>query len=161
MSEADWSIKFVGQLDPLVAQAGSVMHSGGSGDYLTSRDGVHIDSTIGMGHVDVDRGRTPGARWDTENNFFFDHRTSRYVGVMRAPRDPECGIWWPTCLTRCRSRCGAGNLTDPRNGVVSVRAVSIMQSENASFDSEFTDRVVSVHPTPTEQLYSQVSTAPQ
>jgi hypothetical protein len=32
-----------------------------------------------------------------------------------------------------------------------------MQSANASFDSEFTDSVVAVHPTPTEQLYSQVT----
>jgi hypothetical protein len=75
---------------------------------------------------------------------------------MRAPRDPHCGIWWPACLKRCSS-CGAGNLTDERNGLVSVRAISLMQSSNGSFDSEFTDNVVSVHPTPTEQLYSMVT----
>ena len=92
----------------------------------------------------------------TENNFFFDHTTGRYVGAMRAPRDPHCGIWWPSCLKHCKS-CGAGNLTDQRNGVVSVRAISLMQSANSSFDSEFTDNVVSVNPTPTEQLYSMVT----
>jgi hypothetical protein len=155
-SEEDWTIKFVGQLDPLKAQSDSVMHAGGSGDYLTSSDGIHFDNLDTMGHVDVDGNRKPGARWDTENNFFFDHSTQRYVGVMRAPRDAHCGIWWPACLKRCES-CGAGNLTDPRDGVVSVRAVSIMQSANASFDSRFTDNVVAVHPTPTEQLYSQVT----
>ena len=93
---------------------------------------------------------------DTENNFFFDHTTGRYVGAMRAPRDPHCGIWWPSCLKHCKS-CGAGNLTDQRNGVVSVRAISLMQSANTSFNSEFTDNVVSVNPTPTEQLYSMVT----
>ena len=116
------------------------MHSGGSGSYLTSSDGIHFDD-LSMGHVNVDGGRTPGARWDTENNFFFDARTQRYVGAMRAPRDPKCGIWWPTCLKAKCPSCGAGNLTDPRHGVVSVRAVSIMQSANASFDSVFTDNV--------------------
>ena len=75
---------------------------------------------------------------------------------MRAPRDAQCGIWWPSCLKHCKS-CGAGNLTDQRNGVVSVRAISLMQSANTSFDSEFTDNVVSVNPTPTEQLYSMVT----
>ena len=155
-SDADWTIKLVGQLTPLKAQADKVMHSGGNGDYLVSSDGVHFDGLPGVGRVDVDGGRTPGARWDTENNFFFDHSTRRYVGAMRAPRDPRCGIWWPSCLKHCKS-CGAGNLTDQRNGVVSVRAVSIMQSANASFDSEFTDNVVAVQPLPTEQLYSQVT----
>jgi hypothetical protein len=109
-TDAEWSLKFVGQLSPLVARSDKVMHSGGSGEFLTSADGIHFDSQT-PGLVVVDGGRTPGARWDTENNFFFDERTQRYVGVMRAPRDPRCGIWWPACLRRCHS-CGAGNLTD-------------------------------------------------
>eukprot|EP01051_Picozoa_sp_SAG22_P013177 SAG22_NODE_1449_length_4399_cov_6.411860_4_plen_537_part_00 len=200
--DSEWAIKFVGQLNPLEAQSDKVMHSGGSGNYVTSSDGIHFDDDhLGtLGHVDVDGNRRPGARWDTENNFFFDQRTQRYVGVMRAPRDPRCKIWWPTCLQRCKS-CGSGNLTDRQNGLVSVRAISIMQvrtkcvwsppsdrmshfpcsmrsdllqngcltdnwcgcvttpvqSANASFESRFTDEVVSVHPTPTEQLYSQVT----
>ena len=37
----------------------SKMHSGGSGEYLTSTDGRTFD---GAGKVDVDGGRTPGAR---------------------------------------------------------------------------------------------------
>jgi len=157
MADSEWSIKFAGQLQPLVAQSDKVMHTGGSGDYLTSRDGIHFDDAGSIGHVDVGGGRTPGPRWDTENNFFFDDVTQRYVGVMRAPRDPRCGIWWPSCLNRCGHNCGGGNLTDPRNGVVSVRAISIIQSANSSFNSEFTDNVVSVHKTPTEQLYSQIT----
>ena len=140
MADSEWSIKFVGQLRPLVAQSNSVMHTGGSGDYLTSHDGIHFTEGQ-MGRVDVDGGRTPGARWDTENNFFFDEQTQKYVGTMRAPRDPRCGIWWPTCLRKCGKSCGAGNLTDPRNGVVSVRAISIMQSANSSFGSQFIDQV--------------------
>ena len=54
---------------------------------------------------------------------------------------PESWGW--RCLRHC-ARCGAGNLTNQRHGLVSVRAVSIMQSANASFDSEFTDSVVAV-----------------
>ena len=61
-SDADWTIKLVGQLTPLKAQADKVMHNGGNGDYLVSRDGVHFDGLPGVGRVDVDGGRTPGAR---------------------------------------------------------------------------------------------------
>ena len=53
----EWSIKFVGQLS---MADDSKMHSGGSGEYLTSTDGRTFD---GAGKVDVDGGRTPGARW--------------------------------------------------------------------------------------------------
>ena len=56
-SEEEWSIKFVGQLS---MADDSKMHSGGSGEYLTSTDGRTFD---GAGKVDVDGGRTPGARW--------------------------------------------------------------------------------------------------
>eukprot|EP01050_Picozoa_sp_SAG11_P002420 SAG11_NODE_123_length_15805_cov_15.133261_1_plen_194_part_00 len=47
---------------------------------------------------------------------------------MRAPRDPSCGIWWPSRLKRCGARCGATNLTYPHGGLVSVRALAQMTS---------------------------------
>eukprot|EP01044_Picomonas_judraskeda_P016698 COSAG03_NODE_3011_length_2287_cov_9.147166_2_plen_327_part_00 len=89
-SDEEWSIKFVGQLS---MKDDSKMHSGGSGEYLTSSDGRTFD---GAGSVDVDGGRTPGARWDTENNFFFDHSTVRE--------------WLPSCLPGIDMSSRAGTI---------------------------------------------------
>eukprot|EP00035_Acanthoeca_spectabilis_P028547 m.471214 g.471214 ORF g.471214 m.471214 type:complete len:547 (-) comp30735_c0_seq1:195-1835(-) len=147
---SEWSLVIAGQL----TFNDSSMHNGGSGWMVRSSDGVHLSSP--PTRINVEGGRTPGARWDTETNGFYDRRTGRYVFAMRAPRDPKCGIWWPLCLGHCAS-CGAGNLTDRDNGLVSVRAVSVMQSAGPELGSLFTDVVAAVNPFPERQLYAQVT----
>ena len=79
------------------------MHAGGSGWYMRSADGIHFQNP--PKRMSVRSEPNAGARWDTQVNFIKDEQTGEYIGSMRAPRNPKCGIWWPRLHRCCRGAC--------------------------------------------------------
>jgi hypothetical protein len=132
--EDEGSMVVAGQL----TRNGSSMHAGGSGWYQRSADGINF-ATKSPKHMLVPSTPGAGVRWDTQVNFIKDERTQQYVGSLRAPRNPACGIWWPSCInpsaqkrgcssnSSAKGGCGSAPSVLPSSDLVSVRAIAVVK----------------------------------